>query len=103
MCGVEFLTFDILLHTKAVPIQILIDFVHQYPMEILLKPYFKFVLIETIHLLNCRSTFLIETPVFNGFLKIISAQNHIHITFCSALVCNKILKARNSPPTHTNF
>ena len=35
---------------------------------------------------------LIEKPVFNGFLKIIGAQNQLHVTFCSDLFCNKTLK-----------
>ena len=49
------------------------------------------------------SIFLIEKPVFNRFLKIIGVQNQLPITFCSDLVCNKILMVRNSTPTHTNF
>ena len=44
---------------------------------------------------NCKSVFLIVKPVFNGFLKIFSAQNQLPIIFCSDLVCNKTLKARN--------
>ena len=44
-----------------------------------------------------------EKPVFNGFLKIIGAQNQLPIIFCSDLVCNKTLKARNSTPAHMNF
>ena len=49
------------------------------------------------------SIFLIEKPVINVFLKIIGVQNQLPITFCSDLLCNKTLKARNSTPTHTNF
>ena len=51
----------------------------------------------------CKSIFLIEKPAFNGFLKIIGAQNQLLITFCSDIVCNKTLKARHSTPTHTIF
>ena len=40
-------------------------------------------------------------PVFNGFLKIISAQNQLPIPFCSDLMHNKTLKARNTTPTQT--
>ena len=50
--------------------------------------------------MNCKSIFLIEKPVFNGFLKIIGAQNQLPITFCSDLVCNKTLKAKICPYTH---
>jgi hypothetical protein len=39
----------------------------------------------------------------NRFLKIIGAQNQLFITFCSYLMRNKTLKARNSTPTQTNF
>ena len=42
------------------------------------------------------SIFLIEKMGFNRFLKIIGAQNQLLITFCSDLVCNKTLNARNS-------
>ena len=52
---------------------------------------------------NYKSIFLIENPVFNGFLKIIGAQNQLAITFCSDLVCNNSLKAKDSTPTHTDF
>ena len=52
---------------------------------------------------NCKSIFLIEKPVFNGSLKIIGTQNQLPITFCSDLMRNKTLKAKNSTPTHTNF
>ena len=31
---------------------------------------------------NSNSIFLIEKPVFNGFLKIIGAQYQLPITFC---------------------
>ena len=51
----------------------------------------------------CKSIFLIENPVFNGFLKIVGVQNQLPITFCLDLMCNKTLKARNSYPTYTNF
>ena len=44
-----------------------------------------------------------EKLFFKGFQKVIGAQNQLPITFCSDLVCNKILKARNSTPTYTNF
>ena len=43
---------------------------------------------------NCKTIFLIEKLAFNGFLKIIDAQNQLPITFGSDLVCNKTLKAR---------
>ena len=49
------------------------------------------------------SIFLIENPIFNGILKFISAQNHLPITCCTDLECNKTLNARNSTPTHTNY
>ena len=42
--------------------------------------------------------FFIGKPVFNGclmFKKINGAQNQLHTTFCSDLMCNKTLKARN--------
>ena len=39
---------------------------------------------------------------FNGFIKIIGAQNQLLNTFCSELVCNKTLKARISTHTHTH-
>ena len=52
---------------------------------------------------NCNSIFLIEKPVFNGFLKIIGAKNQLPITFCSFIIRNKTLKARNSTPPHTNL
>ena len=52
---------------------------------------------------NCKSIFLIEIPIFNGFLKFIGAQNQLPITFCSDLMRNKTLKARNSTLTNTNF
>jgi hypothetical protein len=42
-------------------------------------------------------------PYFIGFVKIIGAQYQFHFTFCSDVVCNKTLKARNLTPTHTNF
>ena len=45
--------------------------------------------------------FLIEELVLNGSFKIISAQNQLHVTFCSDLMRNKTLKAKNSTPTHT--
>ena len=47
---------------------------------------------------NCKSIFLIEKPVFNYFLKIIDAQNCLPSTFCSDLVFNKTLNARNMTP-----
>ena len=47
--------------------------------------------------------FLIEKPGFNGFLKIIGARIQLPISFCSDLMRNKTLKARNSTYTHTNF
>ena len=40
---------------------------------------------------------------FRFLTNIIGAQNQLLVTFCSDLVCNKTLKARNSTPTHTNF
>ena len=40
--------------------------------------------------------FLLKKLDFNGFLKIIGAQNQLPITFCSDLVCNKTLKASKS-------
>ena len=52
---------------------------------------------------NCKSIFLIEKLFFNGFLKIIGVQNLLTITYCSDLVYNKTLKARNSTPTYKNF
>ena len=52
---------------------------------------------------NSKSIFLIKKLVFNGFLKIIGVQNQLLITFCSDLVRNNSLKARNSTHTHTNF
>ena len=50
-----------------------------------------------------RHKLFIENLGSNGFLKNIGAQNELPITFCSDLVCNKTLKARNSTPLHTNF
>ena len=40
------------------------------------------------------SIFLIEKPVCNRFLKIISLQNQLPITFYSDILYNKTLKAR---------
>ena len=34
---------------------------------------------------------------------IIGLQNHLPITFCADLVCNKTLRARNSTPADMNF
>jgi hypothetical protein len=45
----------------------------------------------------------IQNPVLIGFLKIIDAQNKIPVRFGTALVCNKILKVRNSSDSNTNF
>ena len=42
---------------------------------------------------NCKSIFLNEKPVFNGYLKIIGAQNQLLITVCTYLMRNKTLKA----------
>ena len=33
----------------------------------------------------------------------IGVQNPLSTTLCSSYMCNKILKARNSTHTHTNF
>ena len=52
---------------------------------------------------TCKSIFLIEKQNLNGFLKIIGAQNLLTITYCSDLMRNKTLKARNSTPKHMNF
>ena len=49
---------------------------------------------------NGKSTFIIENPILNRFLKIIGAQNQLPITFCSDLMSNITLKARNSTPKH---
>ena len=38
---------------------------------------------------NCKSLFLIEKPVFKGFLKVIGVQNKFGLD----LMCNKTLKA----------
>jgi hypothetical protein len=51
---------------------------------------------------NCKNIFLIKNPGFNGFLKIIGAQNQLPITFCSDLMINRALKAKNSSAKHTN-
>ena len=59
------------------------------------------ILLQSKHARHKR-IFLIEKPVFNALLKIIGAQNQLHFTFCSDLVCNIILKARNSTP-HTRI
>ena len=52
---------------------------------------------------NWISIFLIEKLVINGFLNIINGKIQLPSTFCSDLVCNKTLEARNSTPTHTNL
>ena len=60
---------------------------------------FHTILTHLTHILI--SIFLIEKLFFNEFFKFIGVKNHNH--FCLDLVCNKILKARNSTPTHTNL
>ena len=52
---------------------------------------------------NCKSIFLFEKLVFNNFLNMIGAKNQLPITFCSDLMRNKTLKARNLTPTYTNI
>ena len=47
--------------------------------------------------------YLNEKQDFNGFLKIIGAQNQLPITLCLDIKSNKTLKARNATPTHTDF
>ena len=47
--------------------------------------------------------FLLKDRLISSFVKIIGAQNQLPMTFCSDLVSNKTLKARNSTPTHTNL
>ena len=42
--------------------------------------------------------YLLLKSVFNGFFKIIGAQNQLPI-----ILFSKTLKARNSTPRHTNF
>ena len=46
---------------------------------------------KTLHT-NCKHKFLIETPVFIRFLKIIGGKNQLHITFRTALVYIKDIK-----------
>ena len=53
---------------------------------------------------NCNKYISYKKKRFsNGFIKIIRAQNQLPITFCSDLVYNKALKARNSTHTHTRI
>ena len=50
---------------------------------------------------NCKSIFLIEKQIFSGFLKIIGAQNQLHITFYSDLMLKWDIKGwKFDPQTH---
>ena len=72
-----------------------------------LKAYIssKKYLITSKHADTNFGSIFIEKLGFNGFLKIIGAQNQLPITFCSDLMRNKTWKARNSTPTglHTRI
>ena len=67
------------------------------------KKYHITIQTRSTQIVKDKGIFLIEKPVFNGFLKIIGAKNQLPITFCSFIIRNKTLKARNSTPPHTNL
>ena len=50
-----------------------------------------------------NSLFLIEKPGIIRFPKIICVQNQLSISFGIALLCNKILKVKDSTPPYNNF
>ena len=58
------------------------------------------ITIQTPLTLIVISRFLIENPFFNTVLNIIGVQNQLPNTFCSDLVCNKKLQARNLTHIH---
>ena len=94
MCvGVEFLAFNVLLRIK-------------YEQK-MINNLFSAPIIFKNWLFNKKYTFTFCVRcvwiVIRYFLKIIGAQNQLFITFCSYLMRNKTLKARNSTPTQTNF
>ena len=47
--------------------------------------------------------FLLKNRFLTDFKRLLVQKNQLLITFCSDLICNKTLKARNSTPTHTNI
>ena len=50
-----------------------------------------------------NSLFLIEKPGIIRFPKIICVQNQLSISFGIALLCNKILKVKDSTPPYIDF
>ena len=69
MCGVEFLTFNILIRSKV------INSVHQCTLKIMLKPFFNNNIMFTIYVVTGH----FEKQALKGLLKVIGIEKNVSI------------------------